>query len=289
MQLDPLILWSLGELLLISLVAAVVLALRAFLQRRRDRSAAMALVGQIRSDEERRRQETRELLGGRYGIPGDLLDDLVGAICREEKRFYQTLINLYLMRDSVALRGLNLAFEGAVGPYRDLPVNAAPEGAEQAGDSVAPVNQADDAELQRLQDENARLSDELRITMDTMGRMLSEYSSMFAGGEGEELDKEKMIAMFQADAGEQARQQETPAAAEEGEPPGPPAADDGAAARTGAEGSSDGEDAGAEVETAAPADAAEAPGDEGLMSLDDDLAEMEEDAPKEAAPQQVQL
>ena len=286
MRLDPLVLWSLAELLLISLVAAVVLALRAFLQRRRDRSAALALVGQIRSDEERRRQETRELLGGRYGIPDDLLDDLVDAICREEKRFYQTLINLYLMRDSVALQGLNLAFEGAVAPYRDLPVNATPEGAEQAGDSVAPVAQVDDAELQRLQDENARLSEELRITMDTMGRMLSEYSSMFAGGEGEELDKEKMIAMFQADAGEQARQRETPAAVEEGEPPDPPAADEGAAARTGAEESSDGEDAGAEVETAAPADAAEAPGDEGLMSLDDDLAEMEEEA---APQQQVQL
>ena len=39
------------------------------------------------------------------------------------------------------------------------------------------------SELERLRKENARLSDELQITMETMSRMLNEYSSMFVGGE----------------------------------------------------------------------------------------------------------
>ena len=36
--------------------------------------------------------------------------------------------------------------------------------------------------------------------MDTIGRMLNEYASMYAGGDGEELDKARLMEMFQAEA-----------------------------------------------------------------------------------------
>jgi hypothetical protein len=42
---------------------------------------------------------------------------------------------------------------------------------------------SDDEEVAKLKEENERLSEELRVTMDTMGRMLNEYSTMFSGGE----------------------------------------------------------------------------------------------------------
>ena len=48
--------------------------------------------------------------------------------------------------------------------------------------------------MQRLKEENERLSDELRVTMDTMGRMLNEYSSMFAGGSGDNYEKARVQA-----------------------------------------------------------------------------------------------
>jgi len=48
MQLDPLLLWSLGELLLISLVTATVLGVRGVLGRRRDRAAARTLIARIK-------------------------------------------------------------------------------------------------------------------------------------------------------------------------------------------------------------------------------------------------
>ncbi len=45
--------------------------------------------------------------------------------------------------------------------------------------------------------ENKRLSGELGTTMDTMSRMLNEFSLMFAGGAGSDLDKDKLRHMFQ--------------------------------------------------------------------------------------------
>jgi len=200
MQLNPVLLWSLGELLLISLIAVLALILRGILRRRRDRVAAQSLIQQIKDDEERRNGETRDILEQRFGINGNTLDDLVKAISREEKRFYQTLINLYLKRDARSLENLNVTFEGAVGPYRSLELPQAENPGTPSGDVVTDTA-LDDAELERLRNENESLSEELRITMDTMGRMLSEYSSMFSGGDDEALDKEKMIAMFQAGQG----------------------------------------------------------------------------------------
>jgi len=200
MQLDPVVLWSLGELLLISLFAVLALILRGMLHRRRDHAAARSLIQHIKDDEERRTGETRDILGQRYGIGGDALDALVKTISREEKRFYQTLINLYLKRDAGSLENLNVAFEGAVAPYRSLELPQAEDAGSPAGDVVTDAG-LDEAEMERLRNENKRLSEELRITMDTMGRMLSEYSSMFSGGDDEALDKDKMIAMFQADEG----------------------------------------------------------------------------------------
>jgi DNA-binding ferritin-like protein len=82
-----------------------------------------------------------------------------------------------------------------VAPYRTLepPLETA-SAASASGD----INES--AEMLRLQEENKRLSEEVRITMETMGRMLNEYSAMFAGGGSEELDKEKIKSMFEEQA-----------------------------------------------------------------------------------------
>lgn len=289
MQLDPLVAWSLGELLLISLISVIVLLLRGVWRNRQDRSAAQALIGQIRSDEERRLQETTRILGEGYGIGGAGLDALVKRVSREEKRFYQTLINLYLMRDAGALRNLNVAFEEAVLPYRELPLPAAGESGGGDGDSVTTAD-ADNAELRQLQEENERLSEELSITMDTMGRMLSEYSSMFSA-DGEP-DKEKMMAMFQPDSAE-AGAGSQPAASDPAEEP--PVEEAAAAAADPPDAPSETTDgSGDEASSAAspdpePASVAGSVDDEALMTLDDEPESMDEALPEAPAPKQVRL
>jgi hypothetical protein len=62
----------------------------------------------------------------------------------------------------------------ALAPYYEL----------EGGGIVVAQEQADEdtSELENLRAENQRLSDELSVTMETMSRMLNEYSTMFTGG-----------------------------------------------------------------------------------------------------------
>lgn len=195
-NLSPLLLLTLGELLLVTSIVSVGLILHAVVKKKRDRVSAHKLIGRIKQDESRRQDETRDLLGGHFGLQGESLDELVNKICHEEKLFYQKLINLYLKRDAAALEVLHVAFEGATEPYRTLQLPAA-EGKPQRSE----LDGGDESgELKLLREQNERLSEELRITMDTMGRMLNEYSSMYSGGADAELDKEKLLDMFKAEA-----------------------------------------------------------------------------------------
>ncbi|HHH38460.1 MAG TPA: hypothetical protein ENK50_02645 [Sedimenticola sp.] len=200
MQLSSLTLMTLGELLLVTSVATLLMLILAVVRKRRDRSAAGDLITRIKADETRRESETRAFLEQNLGIGGEALEPLVKRIGREEKRFYQTLINLYLKRDAGALANLQEAYEEATAPYRSLDIEKGTDGGDIVPATLDPAAGEEAAEVARLREQNEQLSEELRITMDTMGRMLSEYSSMYAGGEGEGLDKEKMLEMFRSDA-----------------------------------------------------------------------------------------
>lgn len=193
-KIDSLLLLSLGELLVVTTLLSILMIAFAVIRRRRDRCAALRLITRIKDGEAKRSAETENIVQHKYGMAGRALEGLVKNINRQEKIFYQRLINLYLKRDADALATLHIAFEGATEPYRSLELT------QGTGVTVPPEDEDQSAELKRLQEENGRLSQELAISMDTLGRMLSEYSSMYAGGTGEELDKEKMLEMFRAEA-----------------------------------------------------------------------------------------
>ena len=62
------------------------------------------------------------------------------------------------------------------------------------------------AEIDRLKSENQRLSDEISVTMDTMGRMLGEYTQLYSNQDGEGMVTMDAILAFargeeQTDAG----------------------------------------------------------------------------------------
>jgi hypothetical protein len=196
MQIDPLLFLIMTELLLVTAAVSVVLAVIWFSRKRRDKKAAMVLVARIKEDRARRKQETKDILVKRFGVAEGQAEELATTIDREEKRFYQILINTYLRRDVTVFENMYVEYESAVDPYRSLEVSQASE--KPAGSGIGDINES--AEMLRLKEENKRLSEEVRITMETMGRMLSEYSAMFAGGGGDDLDKEKIKSMFQEQA-----------------------------------------------------------------------------------------
>jgi hypothetical protein len=181
MQVDLWVLWFLGELLIATTAVAAWLSLNKRRVSRQERQAAQALVDRIKEEQPQRREETRKILVHRFGLPEAGVEQIVTHIDREEKRFLQTMLNAFLERDPAALEGLNIAFEAAVGTYRELQLQAKAQGQVEG----------DPNEIRRLKEEKNHLAEELRITMETMGRMLNEYASMYTGGAGdpEEIKK----------------------------------------------------------------------------------------------------
>jgi len=167
----------LWELVLLLIAAGVVIAVQMVIRRRREQACIDELIVSVKGDLDYRKKKIRTLLEKKYGYSGEQLENTVRKITLEEKRCYQTLANLFKTRDILVLGNLNITFEETVEPYYELeiPELKDTEGAESVVDSGA-VNE----EVVRLKEENQELSDELRVTMNTISRMLNEYSSMLS-------------------------------------------------------------------------------------------------------------
>ena len=148
---------------------------------RRDRRAAAKMVASVRKGKADREAAITAFLSQNMGLSGPSLKTLKTAILREEFRLLQRFADVYRRRDSGAAAQFQLSYEAAVAPYLEL----------HGGGKVtkAAEGDADIAELEALQAENQRLSEELSVTMDTMSRILSEYSTMF--GEGATADAQE--------------------------------------------------------------------------------------------------
>lgn len=193
MNISPLILVLLGELLLITAVMSVFLMTGSLRRKSRDHVAALALIGQIKDKEESRLEETRALVGRIHGTSDTEADELAISIQNGELAHYQILVDSYIKRDAAAFRGVCESFEAATDPYRKM------EHAQESTSDDVEVQIVDPGEFGILKEEKERLAEELKITMETMGRMLSEYACMYAGGAVEELDKESIANMYSAD------------------------------------------------------------------------------------------
>ncbi|MCW8945374.1 MAG: hypothetical protein OQL27_11415 [Sedimenticola sp.] len=241
-EVSKILLLVLGELFVISIIVTIVFAFLAFSKRQRDRASVKQLVARIKEDGDRREQETRKVMEERFGFAGADLEAIVKKIVRNEKAFYQVLIDVYLKRNTEAVPNLSVDYESSVDTYRTLEIPRSGEAT-----AVSTEDGIDSDELMLLKEENQRLTEELQVTMDTMGRMLSEYSLMFSGGGDSDLDKEKMRDML---------------------------APEMSAAEAGAESS---EDVAAVDESLPPEEeaAVDAQEDEGLKALDEELAKLD--------------
>ena len=166
-----------GEVVLILLVLLFVAWLRANAMQRRDRKAVAKLIAAVRKAKGEREKAIEQFLSTRMGMEGGPLEAQKVKTLREEMRLLQRFADIYRNRDAGGASQFFVHLEAALDPYHELTGS----GAAAAGDAAE--GGADMAELEHLRQENARLSEELSVTMDTMSRMLSEYSTMFAGGE----------------------------------------------------------------------------------------------------------
>ena len=187
------VLLTVGEVLFVVLLVLLVSWLRNQAARRRDRKAIQALVAETKKLKDQRREQIGAFLSARFGLSGDVLARAVRGVYKAELQLIQAFANIYLHRDALAAAGFRRHVEDGVEPYWELSTDGLPQATESSAASeaavepengaevAAPVEESlEDPELARLRGENVRLSEELRVTMDTMSRMLNEYSTIFS-------------------------------------------------------------------------------------------------------------
>jgi hypothetical protein len=148
--------------------------------------AAQQLVERIRHDTEPRSERLRHKLSGIYGYQGEVLEQILHDLNRVEKQLYQNIINGFLKRDLIAFQQIDVDVDNLVLAYQGLEPSFDQAEAASVGKSSETV---DRDEIERLQSDNQRLSEELKVTMDTMARMISEYASMFTSEMGGPQDE----------------------------------------------------------------------------------------------------
>jgi uncharacterized phage infection (PIP) family protein YhgE len=169
-----------GELVLGLLLLSGILLTLEFRRKGKIRKASRQLVERIQQAKTPRTERLSNLLRDQYHYADETLQQAVHDLTQVEMRLYQNIINSYLKRDITAFQQIDVDVENLVVAYQGLnPADSASAG----GDAVS------SDEVEQLKQENERLSDELRATMDTIGRMLNEYSSAFFTSPDGELDQ----------------------------------------------------------------------------------------------------
>lgn len=163
-----------AEVALVIFVLLLVYWIRNSSAARRDRKAATRLVARVRKGKADREAVITRFLSEQMGLAGAQLQETKTAILRAELRLLQRFADTYGRRVSGTAAQFNIDVEAGFAPYLEL----------RGGGESAKIVEADvdGDELDALRAQNERLSEELSVTMDTMSRMLSEYSTMFAGG-----------------------------------------------------------------------------------------------------------
>lgn len=162
------------EVMIGLLVLSGLLVVFTLLRKGRIRKAAAHLAERVKTDKANREQRLKALLQDRYQYKDTELEQTLRNMMQSEMLLFQNVINGFMKDDQMHLQQIDVDVENLVLGYQGLDVPESVDGAPQGSD--------DNEEITSLKAENERLSEELRVTMDTMGRMLNEYSTMFAGG-----------------------------------------------------------------------------------------------------------
>ena len=171
----PLVLAALGiELLLLLLVFLSVSWFRSRAVRQRDLRAMRTLIARVRQAAPEREEAIGRYLEKGMGFSGEALDEARASLLSAERALLQHFVSVYGQRSAAAAARFDGDLFAALEPYHLV----------GGAGTMAPAMQgnADGVQLDALQQENRRLSEELQVSMETMSRMLKEYSTMFAAG-----------------------------------------------------------------------------------------------------------
>lgn len=172
----------LAEITLALLIVLTVIGTKALRRRRRDRAAVNALVTRIKTDQPAR----VEKLAGVLRDSGQLNDEdalnKAHDLIKRQNKFYQEAIDLYFTRNHEVLSRLDGRLEDLLSQYQ-VTTNPADGQApavdnamvEQLSNNITALSQ----DLDKLREENAALSEQLRAAEHELSQLGREYVSAF--------------------------------------------------------------------------------------------------------------
>ena len=201
-EVNPLVVVLLAEAVAVLAIGLGIWGVLAWRRDGRDKRAIRALVARVRSQKDDRNRAARSVLE-RAGLGGASLEAAAAEIQRAEQAFLQTFIKTYRERNAASVEDLLSTIDALTAPYRSGNLGSAPARAETESDlEVAPAESLPAEHLAELEFENEKLTEELRITRDTLDNMLKEYASMFASERGDASPSSEAPPASQAADGE---------------------------------------------------------------------------------------
>ncbi len=163
-----------------------------------DKTLAMILVDKIKNAESSKREKLLSLLKDVYGYDDEKAEAKTDALIDCEKTLYGNLLKIFLKKEREKIS----EFDGCINELIESYQGFNNGGNENDGEKASPK----DSKLVLVREENttlretnARLKKDLDAAMQTMESMMSEYASMYEGGQkdGEQRMKNEMFKLRQ--------------------------------------------------------------------------------------------
>ncbi|MCF1184431.1 aminoacyltransferase [Marichromatium gracile] len=141
-------------------------------QRKGDRQAqadASAVLEQVDTGEEARREALAGVFAATYQLEGDELQSTVDEYLERERAFYNAMLDIYLERSGEKLQDLPKELTKVLAPLVHM----------------TPTNMVDVEQLSDLEDAKAQLEAELGDTKKTLSQLMDEYNAAFSAQQQE--------------------------------------------------------------------------------------------------------
>lgn len=202
-EISPTVLILLIEALVLVIIVLIIAMVFSFRRSSKRRAAVALLVAQIKKQSEVRTQETGSFLREIYQLEDDELAKAIILIDKGEKSFFQKLINSYLGSDASIITSMDATVAELIDIYKGLK----PKPVETEGMPAEERQQLMD-NVERMNEQNNKLKNELDITKATMNSMLGEFGNMFGGGKDHELDSFEVAQKVKTEPADKTRQEE---------------------------------------------------------------------------------
>ncbi len=185
----------------IGIILFLILGTIIFLAKKRkmqDKVLAMALVEKIKNAEPDKKKKLLALLKDEYGYDDEKAEEKIDVVMKNEKNVYSNLLQIFLKKDRKKISEFDRYLNKLIESYQGMGPSDNNDSADTKGErssSLVIVRE----ENSKLRDANKKLKHDLDAAMQTMESMMSEYASMYEGGQkdGEQRMKNEMFKLRQ--------------------------------------------------------------------------------------------